>query len=258
MRSSEEEYWLSRAREGNIPVHVGIIMDGNGRWAQRQGLKRHEGHRAGVESIRRCLPALVDLGIPYCTLFVFSTENWKRPYDEIQFLFNLVVDYTQKYKDELIANGIQVIPIGRWRKMPLPVLQALSEVARDTKAGSRLRLHMAINYGGRQEILDASLELARKLASRGPNNIPDDISEEVFSALLYTRGVPDPDLIIRTSGEQRLSNFLLWQGAYSELVFTDVLWPDFGPVDLYKSIVEYSQRNRRFGDVAGQKGDWPC
>ncbi len=258
MKSLDEEFWLSRASAGKIPNHIGIIMDGNGRWAQRQGLKRQEGHRAGVESITRCIPALVKLGIEHCTLFVFSTENWKRPYDEIQFLFNLVIDYTRKHKRELLDNGIQVIPVGRWRSMPMPVVQSLSEVIRETKAGTRLKLYLAINYGGRQEIIDASLKLAEQLVKRDKHDIPKELSEGDFADLLYTKGVPDPDLIIRTSGEKRLSNFLLWQGAYSDLVFTDVLWPDFGPIDLYKAVVEYSSRERRFGDVSNQEGDGSC
>lgn len=258
MKSQEEEYWLSLALSGKIPRHIGIIMDGNGRWALRRGLERTEGHKAGVEAIRRCLPALEELGVEHCTLFVFSTENWKRPYDEIQFLFNLVIDYTRKHKRELLDNGIQVIPVGRWRSMPMPVVQSLSEVIRETKAGTRLKLYLAINYGGRQEIIDASLKLAEQLVKRDKHDIPKELSEGDFADLLYTKGVPDPDLIIRTSGEKRLSNFLLWQGAYSELVFTDVLWPDFGPIDLYKAVVEYSSRERRFGDVSNQEGDGSC
>lgn len=142
--------------------------------------------------------------------------------------------------------------------MPMPVVQSLSEVIRETKAGTRLKLYLAINYGGRQEIIDASLKLAEQLVKRDKHDIPKELSEGDFADLLYTKGVPDPDLIIRTSGEKRLSNFLLWQGAYSELVFTDVLWPDFGPIDLYKAVVEYSSRERRFGDVSNQEGDGSC
>ena len=151
--------------------------------------KRQEGHRAGVESITRCIPPIVKLGIEHCTLFVFSTENWKRPYDEIQFLFNLVIDYTRKHKRELLDNGIQVIPVGRWRSMPMPVVQSLSEVIRETKAGTRLKLYLAINYGGRQEIIDASLKLAEQLVKRDKHDIPKELSEGDFADLLYTKGV---------------------------------------------------------------------
>jgi len=247
--TQSEEHWFAKARAGDIPVHLGIIMDGNGRWAQKQGLKRSEGHRAGVESIQRCLPAVIKLGIRHCTLFVFSTENWKRPREEIRFLFGLVVDYAQKHKAEFIERGVQVIPIGKWRELPVPVAQSVGSVARDTREGTQLKLYLAINYGGRQEILDAAAELAKRLASEQVGF--ENLTQEDFADCLYTKGVPDPDLIIRTSGEKRISNFLLWQGAYSELVFSDVLWPDFGPVDLYQAIAEYSSRSRRFGDVTG-------
>ena len=252
-RNRSEEYWLAKARAGRIPVHVGIIMDGNGRWAQSRGLKRHEGHRAGVQTIRRCIPAVLELGIRHCTLFVFSTENWKRPREEVQFLFSLIVDYCREHKAELIENGVQVIPIGRWRELPGSAVSAIESVVRDTRSCSRLKLYLAINYGGRQEILDAAVKLAKQVVSGEVINF-EGITQEDFADYLYTKGVPDPDLIIRTSGEQRLSNFLLWQGAYAELVFTDVLWPDFGPADLYKAVVEYSSRSRRFGGITGEKG----
>ncbi len=254
MRNQNEEYWLSKARAGDIPAHIGIIMDGNGRWARKRGLKRQEGHRAGVKAIERCLPAVVNLGIKHCTLFVFSTENWKRPYEEVQFLFGLVVDYAVKHRRKLIEQGVRVIPIGRWQELPASVVQALTIVVRDTKQCTGTNLYMAMNYGGRQEILDAACKFAKRYAAAKTSIDFDSITEDDFADFLYTKGVPDLDLIIRTSGEQRISNFLLWQGAYSELVFTDVLWPDFGPVDLYKAVVEYSQRDRRFGGLTEEKG----
>ena len=249
----EQRRVLACQRAGRIPVHVGIIMDGNGRWAQKRGLKRQEGHRAGVQTIYRCIPAVIKLGIRHCTLFVFSTENWKRPREEVQFLFGLITDYCRKHKDELIEHGVQVIPIGRWKELPASAVHSIESVVRDTRQGSRLSLYLAINYGGRQEIVDAAAKLAKRLISEGQVDF-DGITHEDFADCLYTRGVPDPDLIIRTSGEQRISNFLLWQGAYSELVFTDVLWPGFQPVDLYKAVVEYSSRSRRFGDVTDGRG----
>ncbi len=252
-RNHIDEHWFKKAAAGSVPVHIGIIMDGNGRWAQKQGLKRYEGHRAGVESIRRCIPAVIRLGIKHCTLFVFSTENWKRPQEEIRLLFALLVDYAQRHKLELVEKGVRVIPIGRQRGLPVPVARSLETLAKDTNEGRKLALYLAVNYGGRQEIFDAALEFANKLkASDGP--FCDAPTMKDFADCLYTPGVPDPDLIIRTSGEQRISNFLLWQSAYSELVFSEKFWPDFGPVDIYKAIVEYSSRSRRFGDVPKKRG----
>jgi undecaprenyl diphosphate synthase len=246
----EELDWLNRAKSGNVPSHMAFIMDGNGRWAERRGLSRKEGHKAGVEAMRRCLPALLDLGIKYVTLFVFSTENWRRPQDEVKFLMNLVLDYANSDRKELIENGVRLLPVGRWRELPLPVVEALSKAARDTANGSNLTVLLAVNYGGRQEILDA----AKKLALKYKRDELDGVGEDEFRQLLYAPFVPDPDLIVRTSGEERISNFLLWQGAYSELVFTDVLWPDFGPMDIYKAVAEYGSRHRRFGDVRDKRG----
>lgn len=241
---NEERRWQERAKSGKIPTHVAFIMDGNGRWAKRRGLGRKEGHIAGVEAMRNCLPALLNLGIKYVTLFVFSTENWRRPYDEVSFLMNLVLDYAKSDRRELIQKGVRLLPIGRWRDLPLAVVEALSKAALDTAHGRNLTVLLAVNYGGRQEILDAAKKLALK-----HGGAMDDVGEEEFAELLYAPFAPDPDLIVRTSGEMRVSNFLLWQGAYSELVFTDVLWPDFGPIDIYKAVVEYGNRERRFGDV---------
>ncbi|MGI6643762.1 MAG: polyprenyl diphosphate synthase [Bacillota bacterium] len=247
-----ESMWLNRALEGSIPVHVGVIMDGNGRWARQKGLPRKEGHRAGVESMGRCLPALLNLGIKYCTLFAFSTENWRRPRGEVQFLMTLLLEYAKSNTRELLEHGIQIRPIGRWRDLPTSVSKALSKVASDTRKGDKLVVLLAINYGGRQEILDAVGKYVALLKA-SPDKAPP-LTEEEFSRLLYSGDVPDPDLIVRTSGELRLSNFLLWESAYSELVFTDVLWPDFGPVDIYKAVVEYSGRKRRFGGLTERKG----
>ncbi len=250
--SQEESLWLDRAKASKIPVHVGIIMDGNGRWAQRRGLSRREGHRAGVESIRRSLPALLRLGIKYCSLFVFSSENWRRPRDEVDFLMNLVVEWASRDKSEFVKHGVRIVPVGRWKELPAPVASSLARAVKDTEGGDVLQLLACINYGGRQEIVDAAREMARAFA--GDLGRVENLDEEGFTRFLYAPGVPDPDLIVRTSGELRVSNFLLWESAYSELVFTDVLWPDFGPVDLYKAVVEFGRRKRRFGDVAEEKG----
>ncbi len=248
---ANEEKWLKRALSGRIPSHIGFIMDGNGRWAEKRGLTRNEGHRAGVESMRRCLPALSALGVKYATLYVFSSENWRRPQDEVRFLMKLVSDYANGDKSELIEQGVRLLPIGRWQDMPLPVVEALKKAQKDTRGGDRLTVLLAINYGGRQEIIDA----AKKMAESVRIHKDADIDEETFRRFLYAPpSVPDPDLIVRTSGEMRISNFLLWQSAYAEFVFTDVLWPDFGPVDIFKSVSEYSNRKRRFGDVSDKRG----
>lgn len=241
-----ESEWLKKALLGNVPSHIGIIMDGNGRWAEKRGLLRKEGHRAGVDSMRRCLPALLELGVKYCTLFAFSTENWKRPKDEVQFLFGLISEFAKTDKDDLLKNGVRVLPIGRWERFPAAVVKALGSLSHDTSKGKNLLVQLAINYGGRQEILDGINKYLKEAQNR---KAWGELTEENFSKYLYSDGVPDPDLIIRTSGEKRLSNFLLWGSAYSELVFTGVLWPDFGPVDLYKAVCEYSGRKRRFGNI---------
>ncbi len=241
-----ESGWLEKALSGAIPVHIGIIMDGNGRWAEKKGLQRKEGHRAGVDSMRKCLPALLELGVKYCTLFAFSTENWKRPKDEVQYLFSLIMEYAKADKNDLLKNGVRVLPVGRWERFPSPVVNALRNLISETSGGENLLVQLAINYGGRQEILDG---ISKYLKENERLRHREELSEKGFSKYLYSGGVPDPDLIIRTSGEKRLSNFLLWGSAYSELVFTDTLWPDFGPADLYKAVCEYSGRRRRFGDV---------
>lgn len=250
--SPEESRWLEEARASKVPAHVGIIMDGSGRWAQKRGLPRREGHRAGVESIRRCLPALLRLGIKYCSFFVFSTENWRRPRDEVDLLMKMVVDWASDDKSEFIRHGVRIVPVGRWKELPAPVVSAVARAVKETEGGDTLHLLACLNYGGRQEIVDAAREMARSFAG-DPRKV-ENLDEEGFMRFLYAPSVPEPDLILRTSGELRLSNFLLWQAAYSELVFTDVLWPDFGPVDLYKAVVEFGQRKRRFGDIAGKRG----
>lgn len=250
--SRAQQDLAARAKSGRIPEHIGFIMDGNGRWAEKRGLTRLNGHRAGVEAIRRCLPALLDLSVKYCTLYTFSLENWKRPAEEIRYLMDLVVEYASSDKSGFVDKGIRVIPIGRWQELPAPVVRSLSGIAKDTKEGTNLTVLLAINYGGRQEIIDAF----RKIVSRVRNGEikTKDINEKLVSSFLQTAGIPDPDLIVRTSGEKRLSNFLVWQAAYTELVFTDVLWPDFAPEDIYKAVIEYSGRKRRFGGVSEMKG----
>lgn len=250
--SPEEAEWFSQAESSKIPRHIGIVMDGNGRWARRRGLPRTEGHRAGVESIRRCLPALLKLGVKYCSLFIFSTENWRRPREEVDFLMDLVVEWATRDRKDLIENGVRVLPVGRWRQLSAPVTASLAKVAKDTEDGTKLTLFSCVNYGGRQEIVDAARAMALSFAG-DPKKV-ENLDEESFGRFMYCPDAPEPDLIVRTSGEKRLSNFMLWEAAYSEYVFTDVLWPDFGPVDLYKAVVEFSRRSRRFGDVTERRG----
>lgn len=245
--AASEKALLEKALSREAPVHIGIIMDGNGRWAASRGMPRNEGHRAGTASVRRCLPALVNLGVKYCTLYVFSAENWKRPKEEVQFLMNLVLLYAREDRSDLVKRGIRIAPLGRWRELPSSVVQALSKVASDTRKGMNLTVFLAVNYGGRQEIVDAAKSAAMSYIGREKELA--GLDEEGFSRFLYEPSAPDVDLVIRTSGEMRLSNFLLWETAYAEFVFTDVLWPDFGPIDLYKAVIEYQGRNRRFGDV---------
>ena len=249
---NEESEWLLRAKSGKVPTHIAFIMDGNGRWAEKRGLQRRDGHRAGVESIRRCIPALLELGIAYCSLFVFSTENWRRPREEVDFLLDLVLEWAREDKRDLRERGVRVLPVGRWKDMPAPVAAAIARAAKDTEGGRSLTLLTCVNYGGRQEIVDAAKALAVSFAG-DPRKI-ENLDEDGFSRFLYAPGIPDPDLIVRTSGEERLSNFLLWQAAYSELVFTDVYWPDMAPVDVYKAVAAYGARRRRFGDVTEKRG----
>lgn len=241
----DEDLWLRRATGGSIPRHIGFIMDGNGRWARRKSLPRSEGHRAGVETLRRIIPALTKLGVPFATFYAFSTENWRRPADEIRFLFDLIVRYSMEDLAELKRHGVKIRAIGDVVVLPEAVRDAVSRLETETSGETNLTVNVALNYGGRNEILTAVKGVARDVA-RGRVDV-ERISEELFSGYLYTAGQPDPDLIIRTSGERRISNFMLWQGAYSELYFSEVLWPDFRPVHLYQAVVDYSGRRRRFG-----------
>lgn len=247
----EEKAWLKRALSGKIPGHIGIIMDGNGRWAQRRGLPRAEGHRAGVKTLRRCMPALTDLGVRHATFFAFSTENWKRPRAEVNFLMNLILEYASSDVSELIELGVRLLPLGRWKELPPAVVRALDRISFQTRGCEKLTAYVAVNYGGRQEIVDAAVRMAQENAGLISSG---QVKEADFARFLYSGSMPDVDLLIRTSGEQRISNFLLWQSAYAELVFTDVLWPDFGPADIYKAVVEFHGRDRRFGDTSREKG----
>ncbi len=229
--------------------HIAIIMDGNGRWAKARGLPRAAGHRRGAEAVRRTVEAAVELGVPYLTLFSFSSENWKRPASEVEDLMALLRRYLQGEIAELHKQGIRLRVIGERARLPADVVRMIEEAEQHTLSNDLLVLTMAISYGGRQEIVAAARDLAA-LAATG-ELMPEEIDESMLAARLMTFGIPDPDLLIRTSGEQRISNFMLWQCAYSELVFVDKLWPEFTAEDLAAAIEEYRRRERRFGAAAG-------
>jgi undecaprenyl diphosphate synthase len=232
---------------GRQPRHVAIIMDGNGRWAVRRGLPRIAGHRHGVESVRKVAQAARDLGIEYLTLYSFSTENWSRPRSEVGELFSLLKHFIRRDLAELHQANVSVRVIGEREGVPADVLNLLVEAEKLTAENTGQKLVIAFNYGGRNEITGAARRLAR-MAAEGLID-PDEITPEVISNALDTAGIPDPDVIIRTSGEQRLSNFLLWQAAYAEFVFVDTLWPDFGAEEFVQALDVYSMRRRRFGGI---------
>jgi undecaprenyl diphosphate synthase len=226
-----------------LPKHVGIIMDGNGRWARKQGRPRLFGHRAGVENLRSILRASVELGISIVTLYAFSTENWTRPEDEVRGLLRILGDALKNEVDELHKNGVQLRHIGDLSPLSAPLKNQIQAAVELTRDNNRLIANIAFNYGGRQEITEAVRKIVQEKIP------PEAITEDVISSHLYTGGLPDVDLIIRTSGELRTSNFLLWQGAYAEYYVTPTYWPDFNKDELYRALVAYSKRNRRFGGV---------
>lgn len=232
----------------NTPQHVAIIMDGNGRWAGERGLPRVAGHRAGVETVREIVKAAGDAGIPYLTLYAFSQENWKRPKDEIDVLMELLDFFIDKEINEFMKQGIRLRTIGRIEALPPGTLKKLKEAIAKTSQNSKLTLNIALNYGARTEILDAVQKILSDIKS-GTNGAAGALDEEKFSHYLYTAGLPDPDLLIRTSGEMRLSNFLLWQLSYAEIYITKKNWPDFKREDFFEALEEYAKRDRRFGSV---------
>ncbi|SHE51815.1 undecaprenyl diphosphate synthase [Marinitoga hydrogenitolerans DSM 16785] len=229
-----------------IPKHVGIIMDGNGRWAKQRGLKRTMGHERGAKVAEDVIQWASDIGIRYLTLYSFSTENWKRPKEEVSFLFSLMVRYLESRLNKIIRENVRVRFIGRIEELPENVFNVCKRIEEKSKNNSKIDVILAVNYGGRREIVDAVNNLIS-------NNIKN-ITIEDLSKNLYLPDIPDPELIIRTSGEIRISNFLLWQIAYSELYFTDTLWPDFTKKDLEMAIKDFSNRNRRFGSISSDEG----
>ncbi len=232
-----------------LPRHVGIIMDGNGRWAHAHGMPRGEGHRRGVDALRRAVSFATRRGLGYLTLFSFSLENWSRPTDEIEGLFNLVRHFIRNDLAELHRTGVRVRVIGGRQGLPADICDLITEAETLTRANQGLQLIVAFNYGARDEIVRAARLLAASVAEG--RLAPDDIDQAVFERALDTLGIPDPDLIIRTSGEQRISNFLLWQAAYAELIFLDVLWPDFDDDAFEQALSEFASRERRYGGVVG-------
>jgi undecaprenyl diphosphate synthase len=232
------------------PRHVGIIMDGNGRWAVNRGLPRTAGHRAGVDALREVVKACPDLGVEILTAYAFSTENWKRSKDEVEFLMFLLVEYCRQESATLHRNGVRINAIGRIDEMPPLQRDEIRRAEELTRGNTRLILNLAVNYGGQAELVDAVRALATAVQLGAIR--PEDIDETMISQHLYTAGLPDPDLVIRTAGEMRLSNFLLWQASYSEFWVTDVAWPDFGREQLELAITDYRRRERRFGAVLQQ------
>jgi len=230
-----------------LPEHVAIIMDGNGRWATRRGLPRVAGHHEGVKSVRSIVRAASALGLRYLTLYAFSTENWSRPADEVSTLMSLLERSVTAELPELMARNARLRVLGRTTGLPAGVRRGIDHVAHETRNNTGLNVMMAFNYGARDELIDAFRSLARQVQAGELR--PEEISEKTISAALYTADIPDPDLLIRTSGEMRISNFLLWQIAYTELWVTPTLWPDFGPADLYRAVAEFQTRTRRFGKV---------
>jgi len=231
------------------PAHIAIIMDGNGRWAEARGLPRIAGHKRGAEAVRKTVEAAAKAGVSYLTLFGFSSENWKRPEREIGDLMGLLRLYLKSEINELAKNGIRLLVIGDRSRFAPDIVEMIEKAELDTRNGARLTLVLALSYGGRQEIVSAARSLAREALAGEVD--PETIDDDMFRSHLNTAAVPDPDLLIRTSGEQRISNFLLWQLAYTELVFTNVLWPDFGAGDLIAAINEFNSRERRYGATVG-------
>jgi undecaprenyl diphosphate synthase len=231
----------------SVPTHIAIIMDGNGRWANARGMPRAAGHERGVEALRRTVEAAGNLGIRYLTVYSFSTENWRRPAAEVNALFGLLKTFIKKDLARLREEGVKIRILGRREGLPDDIAVLVDKAERDTAENNEFFLNIAFNYGGREEIARAARKLGMAVAQGDLD--PTDVSEGVFESYLDTSGMPDPDLLIRTSGEYRLSNFLLWQAAYCELVFFDVLWPDFDRSWLEKAIRIYNERERRFGAV---------
>ncbi|MGQ9652992.1 MAG: isoprenyl transferase [Thermodesulfobacteriota bacterium] len=241
---------MGEIRFENLPRHLAIIMDGNGRWAQRRSLPRVEGHKKGADSVRTVVRACRRWGIPVLTLFAFSKENWNRPLDEVEALMNILMEYLESERQEMMDRGIRLQVIGRLEDFREDIQTALRESVEATARNKGMILNLALSYSGRSEILRGVSRVVEEV--RVGRVDPEDICEELFSECLDTRGLPDPDLLIRTSGERRISNFFLWQMAYTEIYFTDTLWPDFSEEELLEALRDYERRERRFGKISEQ------
>ena len=238
---------LEQLQRDRVPRHVAVIMDGNGRWAQARGLPRHKGHAAGMESVREAIEGAIEAGVEVLTLFAFSQENWHRPAREVNALMLLLQRYVRSEAEELREQGVEVKVFGDLDRLASGPRAAVEEIQKGTRGGEVLSLNLMISYGGRMEIVRAARSLAEDVAAG--RLAPDDVDAAALADRLWTADFPDPDLLVRTSGEQRISNFMLWQLAYTELYVTDTLWPDFTREDLYHAILAYQQRERRFGRV---------
>jgi undecaprenyl diphosphate synthase len=237
-------------RTDNLPQHIAVIMDGNGRWAKSRGLGRIYGHKNGVTAVRETVESCAELGVKHLTLYAFSSENWNRPKMEVNALMELLIETIKKETDTFLKNSIKLNTIGRIDRLPEKVQKSLAELKELTQTHSRMELILALSYGSKDEIVQAVQAISEKVKSGELTS--ESITNETIASHLYTANIPDPELLIRTSGEHRISNFLLWQIAYSELYFTDVLWPDFRKEHLYQAIVSYQQRERRFGKTSEQ------
>jgi undecaprenyl diphosphate synthase len=248
--SSEREKDLLRAlsQSEEIPRHVAVIMDGNGRWAAERRLPRWKGHREGMKAVRLCVEGAIEAGLGHLTLYAFSRENWERPAEEVSALMSLLVEFVDRERLELRERGVRARVFGDLSRLSEPALRSIRLLEETTRAGDRLGLNIAISYGARDEILRAARRLAEEVAAG--RLAPAEIDAERLEAELWTVGIPDPDLLIRTSGEMRVSNFLLWQIAYAEIYVTPVLWPDFGKAELFEALLDFGRRDRRFGRVS--------
>jgi len=238
---------LSAEAKANLPTHVAIIMDGNGRWAKKRGLPRIQGHRKGADSVREVVRGAGEIGIKYLTLYAFSVENWNRPKSEVDTLMKYLLRFLKKEINELNKNNVRLQAIGQIYRLPENVQEQLKKTIAATSKNNGLTLTLALSYGGRTEIIEAVRHIGKEIAEGKLD--PEEINEQVISRHLYTHGMPDPDLLIRTSGEMRVSNFLLWQISYAEFVITDTLWPEFGKAEFFKALEEYTSRHRRYGGV---------
>ena len=241
---------LDNIDHNRLPAHIAIIMDGNGRWATNKGLERGEGHKEGVRAISRVVEAASKASIKYLTLYAFSTENWNRPVEEVNGLMDLMVYAISEETEELKKNGVKITCIGDMTRLPEYAYSALKECIRQTESGTRITLNIALSYSSKWELTEATKRITDDVISGVLNK--NEISEETISMYLTPRGIPDPDLLIRTGGEQRISNFLLWQCAYTEFYFTEVYWPDFSEKDLYEAIIDFQSRERRYGLIGEQ------